>query len=379
MLKKTAITLLAVLTLGSSIAFASESTEYVKVNSESANDVLTSIEKNAESMEIRQFVENYVKEAYDSYYTINSIHSNITNLDIASNTLVANVDISLTKTLRAPSVKQLPYVQGMTQQMETFKQSRSVNPAMVEVSSSILDEKISELQEYIGASTDQNDSFRLTAEIINGEVNYDNSTLEFQNYIDYIPAEYFKPQTEEQLNTEGKQELVSEARVLLNTTPELKSALAAVSYNRIAARDYANTYTSEVSGGGYNTSYWNKKYAFHTESGGVDCANYVSQSIYAGGVPTDSEWKPESTAWVNTGYSISNGLRQYMLKKGYFKVATKSTTAAGGFIAMSGYSHVLFVVANDTVTMQYSAHTNDRLKASFASFDSTNTFYAPAI
>lgn len=39
-------------------------------------------------------------------------------------------------------------------------------------------------------------------------------------------------------------------------------------------------------------------------------------------------------------------------------------------------SHVMFVVANDGVTMQYSAHTNDELKASFAHFtDNADYFY----
>lgn len=154
-------------------------------------------------------------------------------------------------------------------------------------------------------------------------------------------------------------------------------ALASFVYDRIAARDYANTYTSEVTSSPYyNTSKWNPNYAWHTESGGVDCANYVSQSMYAGGIPTDSTWKPETTAWVNTGRYNSGGLKQYMVdNKGYFFSTTKSGTSAGGFISAVNYSHVMFIVANDGVTMQFSAHTNDRLKASFASFGSDYQFY----
>ncbi|WP_217563408.1 amidase domain-containing protein, partial [Paenibacillus sp. GbtcB18] len=76
--------------------------------------------------------------------------------------------------------------------------------------------------------------------------------------------------------------------------------LAAVTYDRIAARDYANKWTSyTTNASGYDTSKWNPKYAKHTENGGVDCANYVSQAIYAGGIPTDSPWKPESLSVVN--------------------------------------------------------------------------------
>ncbi|MNI98661.1 hypothetical protein D3C73_1575500 [compost metagenome] len=58
--------------------------------------------------------------------------------------------------------------------------------------------------------------------------------------------------------------------------------------------------------------------------------------------------------------------------KGYFYKTTKGGTSAGGFISAVNYSHVMFIVANDGVTMLFSAHTNDRLKASFANFSSSS-------
>ncbi|MNW60739.1 putative amidase domain protein [compost metagenome] len=147
---------------------------------------------------------------------------------------------------------------------------------------------------------------------------------------------------------------------------------ASVTYDRIAARDYANKWTSENPPGGQDATKYNPDYNYYAN----DCANYVSQALHAGGIPTDTTWKPKSTAWINTGHSISNGLIDYMVDtKGYFKKSTKSSTAAGGIINALDYSHVMMVVANDGVTMQYSAHTTDRLKHSFAGFSSTEYEY----
>lgn len=112
----------------------------------------------------------------------------------------------------------------------------------------------------------------------------------------------------------------------------METAKASITYDRIATRDYENKDTSAC-GSTYTTKYWNPNYAWHTESGGVDCANYVSQALYAGGRPTDFTWKPESIAWVNTGRYSSGGLTNHMTKKGYFNKVTRDTCAAGGLIS----------------------------------------------
>lgn len=46
----------------------------------------------------------------------------------------------------------------------------------------------------------------------------------------------------------------------------------------------------------------NSAYVFHN---GVDCANFVSQSMAAGGLPQTSTWRPESVAWVNCQAQIT--------------------------------------------------------------------------
>ncbi|WP_010502665.1 amidase domain-containing protein [Paenibacillus elgii] len=369
--KKILISALALFTFTSAVAFAQDSP--FAPEQPSAITVADPKYKTA----AQKIIEDFVKNAYAPYYTINQLNSSISDFSIKDNVLTARVDLSLTKTLKAKSVDEIPYVKGLKKQLNTAKLTKTVDVAESE---QVVNEKMKELAEYIGTPTEQNDSFRVVANIANGTIDVKNVKLEFLNgLVDWIPAHYFIPESEEtmiQNGEKGLMEAVTTNRAFAVKSQAVKSAqsLAAVTYDRLAARDYANKYTSEVTKSPYyDTSKWNKDYKWHTEGGGVDCANYVSQAIYTGGIPTDSTWKPETTAWVNTGRNISNGLKQYMVdSKKYFYKTTKSDTAAGGFISAVKYSHVMFIVANDGVTMQFSAHTNDRLKASFANFSSSD-------
>ncbi|XOK62452.1 amidase domain-containing protein [Paenibacillus elgii] len=360
--KKIAASAIMLFALTSAVAFADDTT--LKAGDAKVRE------------EAQKFVVDFVGQAYKPYYTLNTIDSDISEYSVKDNVLTARVNISLSKTLKAKSVDEIPYVKGMKGQSAALKQTNAISAMETE---QVISDRVKDLSEYIGTATEQNDSFRLTAKVVNGVIDNQSAKLEFLNYMDWIPAAHFIPETEETMMKHGQKDLME--AVTTNRAYTVRSAVqpqAAFTYNRIAARDYANRYTSTVTSSPYyDTSKWNKNYKFHTESGGVDCANYVSQAMYAGGIPTDSTWKPESIAWVNTGRNISNGLEDYMVRtKKYFYKTTKATTPAGGFISALDYSHVMFVVANDTVTMQYSAHTNDKLKASFANFsDSKFEFF----
>lgn len=58
-------------------------------------------------------------------------------------------------------------------------------------------------------------------------------------------------------------------------------------YDRKKAIDYARKYAL----------YHNNKYKDFSDSGG-DCTNFVSQCLYAGGIPLSSLWKPYSGPWI---------------------------------------------------------------------------------
>lgn len=136
-------------------------------------------------------------------------------------------------------------------------------------------------------------------------------------------------------------------------------------YRQVTARDYANKWTSNatkicaIHGGKQDTSYYNKAYVSHCCN---DCANYVSQAMFAGHIKSSDAWQPESRAWCG---AIS--IRKYFLTATPNKWIESDATwcSAGGIIVLcddaQGESpfHVMMCVHNDTVTRKQSSHTND--------------------
>jgi len=147
----------------------------------------------------------------------------------------------------------------------------------------------------------------------------------------------------------------------INTSLETASVLGR--YNRTAARNYINTYTSNTSKKCAGTSilqdtaYYNP--AYQTQ-GCADCANYVSQALNAGGIPRDTTWKPYTYAWINV-----TGLVTYLQNKGYAEGVLKYTELTYGDIATTGNSHVVMV--GGLAPYRYSAHTHDRKLYSWSS------------
>lgn len=320
------------------------------------------------------YVNKFVSDAYEGEYKLLEINSDVLSADVEDSTAQVVVKTNLVKMLVEEDVHDLAVVKGMTNAVETLEKARSTDAVLARY---VLDEQVQTLSEYIGVEQEQNEVFRVSFDI--SDTALSDAKLEVLGLEDeYIPAEYFGPKSSSEQYMSGKVEMqanvdntrealaisCSDVDVQSEKSLDTMAAKATISYDRIAARDYANKYTSDCVTG-YNTAYWNPNYKWHTENGGVDCANYVSQAIYAGGIPKDSTWKPESIAWVNTGKNNSGGLTHYMVDKGYFKKSTQSTCAAGGFMSHTDMSHVIFIVANDGKELRFSSHTADRLRASF--------------
>lgn len=159
----------------------------------------------------------------------------------------------------------------------------------------------------------------------------------------------------------------------------MSKSLSTFTYKKISARNYANTYTSAATSHsctgsleGHKSSYanvkqnqakYNKAYNYYC---GLDCANYASQVMAAGGVPTSTTWKSGSVAWIN-----GTEMKRYFYTNNNMWSKTNFTNAAAGeFIQMlnsSGRSmHTMIIVLNDTVNRAYSAHTSDRLKLPYS-------------
>lgn len=161
-------------------------------------------------------------------------------------------------------------------------------------------------------------SLNLLASVKNGVLDIKNAVLEFSGPTEWVPAVYFIPESEQTMIANGERDLSLETQIYRERAlekeksgPDVQPAAIDWSYDRIVARGYANRYTSTVSSSPYyDTSKWNPNYSAYL---GVDCANYVSQALYAGGFLQDDVWKPGTIAWINTGRNRNDGLKQYFV------------------------------------------------------------------
>lgn len=183
---------------------------------------------------------------------------------------------------------------------------------------------------------------------------------------EFRPVEEFLSNltTEEEIVEQGKkamENVLNDAR----TTPSATNAL----YNRTNAVSYINKYTSATtkacSGGSayQDPSKYNSAYSYYACN---DCANFVSQALKAGGIPTTSTWKGGTSAWINV-----DSLKSYMVgTKAYWKSISCSAAKNGDVILLgtsSDYYHTMMTVGNNgSSTLTYSAHTNDRLKSTIS-------------
>ena len=141
---------------------------------------------------------------------------------------------------------------------------------------------------------------------------------------------------------------------------EMMAASAAKSYNYnvSAAIAYADKYCID-----YNSSYNSYK------GRGGDCANFVSQCLYAGGFQQDSVWYKHSVAWINVMKQIAH-FKDY----GNFMNASNSNLLRGNpiYFDWNGdgvYDHATICVGrNNSGTAILDSHTRDLYHATWTNW-----------
>lgn len=143
----------------------------------------------------------------------------------------------------------------------------------------------------------------------------------------------------------------TEVRIATNGYVRYKLAEKAIeyTYDPVAAVNYAEKYAHNR----------NTAYADHTTN---DCANFVSQCLAAGGIPTNDTWKPESSAWIGCG-----DFYRFLTNGGYgtssAELCTTKAAKVGDIIVKykdSWYLHAMLVVGKDAAGNPLIAdHTED--------------------
>lgn len=174
-------------------------------------------------------------------------------------------------------------------------------------------------------------------------------------------------------------------------TSQAAAAVAATTYHRVTARDYANAWTSNPTKGSKDTTKWristnpNATAPFYPANTN-DCANYVSQAIFAGGIPKTSTEVSDAYHWFASQWGCSAAwencthMHTFFTSNSYWTASDYANCNAGGVIFLKDGTkstatryHVVMCVQNDTVTRTYSAHTSDRKAVAYTGISSFGT------
>jgi RNA polymerase sigma-70 factor (ECF subfamily) len=305
-----------------------------------------------------------VVESYAEYYTIPQISGIVREIESVNGGWNYIIDVSFTKILLADDASDLPYIQGMTDAVATIEDATLKAEAQ-----KALDTRIAELNTlYIGAEQSENSSFKVFVPGTSTRMSTSDYSVTFVSDFGEMPMAAFTPKTQDELYQEGVESLslssfVSTENAASTVSVNKTNPSSATDYDRLKAKAYVEKYSCGNCGMSSH-SCANASYNFYASN---DCANFVSQAICYAGINTESNWKPYTTTWINTGWRDDYyGLVEYMVDQGFFFETTNKYKAfAGSIIYWNQYSHVGMVNANDTVTMTFCAHTNDRNSSSF--------------
>lgn len=337
---------------------------------EDTNNIVDDLEIYRLNDTIINYISEQVKESYSEYYNIPQISGKINNLTFKDNMIRAEINISFTKVLLAKSASELPYIQGLEKQAGEI-----TNNVEKEYAEKYIKSRKKDINEnYIGVKQNENANFIICIPLIDKSCNFSDSKMQFMGEFETLDMKEFSPSSRSQLTNNGEKDIIQLAKMskqkALYSKARSTNPSSADDYDRIEARKYARKYAKN-----YNSSY--SKYS-------SDCANFVSQCIHAGGIQqynnndSENDWYKDSMVWIRTGYySDKYGITDYMVDQGFFFEDTNKYNAfAGSIISWTTFSHVGLVDQNDTVTMTYCAHTNDRLSQSFKNMSNVK-FYIP--
>ena len=323
-----------------------------------------------------------LEEEYSEHYDILNTEVTFCSGHEESGKIENFYRLEIKAVLKADHVEQLDYYQGVTRFCgeiagDIGQTNDEQNRLYMDMISSRQSEIYTQLQEYIGKEQCLifyiKESYPADRE--------EEKEILFENVSDYISLEEMLPSGHEELQRIGYFAMESIQSEYAANLQNVQLEQAGTVYSVDSAVAYMTKYTSNptscnVCGAGHcnarvDTTKYNPQYHFHVSVGHhVDCANYVSQALHAGGIETDDTWKPESLAWVNV-----SKLTEYMTKNNHWKSIDYTQVKRGDIASHTSYSHVVMITSYDGVTYKFSSHTNDRKDAQIAINSKTASEY----
>ncbi len=320
-------------------------------------------------------IEQFFRESDKDLYSLVGFRFDDGEVTQSDGSVQYKTTVTVSERLKAQSVEEMPYIAGYLDELgassystmaasdkaELAKSTFGLNQdtALTEAQQNVVDTFVQSMDatvemfdEYIGETSDFTYHIKVSAPVAEP----DNITLtgldEFDNDVNINEYEL---RSYDEIYRNGAEDAQAAVQSMMISPAWVATKINNYnSYNRIAARDYAYKYWSS-----YNPAYTSYK------GNGGDCANFVSQCLHAGGIPTDATWKADSVSWIR-----ASAVPSYMMNKGYATKTSYTNATAGSFAyTSSGAGHAVLVTINDGAKIAYTAHTTDRKDAAFSSTD----------
>ncbi len=335
------------------------------------------------SSELSDALQNWIISSYSRYYKNIGVSITPEGKVAIKNGVASEVfNTKINLTLKAESVEDLPFIKGMLNYFNSKK--ATATKAQIEAAEKLINDWNLELKDYIDKpEPTANATFKIVAKVTKNGIEKSTVRLYIEEPSESGPGDAFYPvpssifASPEKMEKAGAEQMKETLQKALNSQIKTKSSFP---YNRIAARDYANRWTSnpplteqycchhKESNGKcdvwQDASKWNnEEYPYYSGSYCNDCADYVSQSLHAGGILIDpGHWerlKDGNDPNYPWAWTYVPSLRNYMRDHGYWTPSNFTYANAGNVIVIPNY-HTMIIVLNDTIHRQFSAHTRDR-------------------
>jgi len=324
--------------------------------------------------ELEEQLKTIIVGEHSQYYK--NIGVSLEPKDVTIENGVANAifDAKIDLTLRAEKVEDLPFMKGMLNYLNSRKATAS--KAQIEEANKLIEDWKLELKDYIGKPEPTGyATFKIVANVrSDSSIDPNSAKLYVSEPSTTSKGESFYPvplpmfETTEKMEKNGEKTIeeifkkVGDSLIISNTNE------AKYTYNRLDARDYANSWTSNAPDNGdclMDSSKWNNdEYPYYDNAYCNDCADYVSQALHEGGIPIDpGQWERLKDEYGDYTWAWTSvfSLKDYMYNNGHWTTSNFTNANAGCVIRMQEYDyHAVMIVLNDTIHRQFSGHTNDR-------------------
>ena len=320
-------------------------------------------------------IEQFFRESDKDLYSLVGFRFDDSEVTQSDGSVQYKTTVTVSERLKAQSVEEMPYIAGYLDELgassystmaasdkaELAKSTFGLNQdtALTEAQQNVVDTFVQSMDatvemfnEYIGETSDFTYHIKVSAPVAEPDSITLTGLDEFDNDVNINEYEL---RSYDEIYRNGAEDAQAAVQSMMISPAWVATKINNYnSYNRIAARDYAYKYWSS-----YNPAYTSYK------GNGGDCANFVSQCIHAGGIPTDATWKADSVSWIR-----ASAVPSYMVNKGYATKTSYTNATAGSFAyTSSGAGHIVLVSINDGAKIAYTAHTTDRKDAAFSSAD----------